>query len=152
MTGNWVTKINSPDGLAWTLSFNKGVKNSMIQLVNFIRQTLDEIHDILKVATTKCSEYYSHVNYIGFKRPLVKESRDCLTFDSIDYIQTTCLQWKVRAFSNVKSSVQFKVDMMTTDIIKVDKNTHNLIVDILERDYNTRSLSSVAPNTKRVEL
>ena len=34
---NCITKINSPRGLAWALSFNNGVKNSMIQLVNFNR-------------------------------------------------------------------------------------------------------------------
>ena len=107
----------------------------------------------MKVATTKCSEYYSRANYIGFKRPLPDESRDCVPFNSLDYVKTARLQWKVRAFSNVKPSVQFKVDMMTTDIVKVDKKTHNLIVDILESEYNsTRSSSSAAPrSTKRME-
>jgi len=92
---NRVTKINSPRGLAWALSFNKGVKNSMIQLVNFDRKKLDEIQAILKVATTKCSEYYSRANYIGFKRPLPDESRDCVPFNSLDYVKTARLQWKV---------------------------------------------------------
>ena len=44
-----------------------------------------------------------------------------------------------------------------TDIVKVDKKTQNLILDILERDYNnrsdqrTKSLSSTAPSNNRVE-
>ena len=63
---NHVTKINSPCGLSWALSLNNGVKNSMIQLVNFNRQRLDEIQNISKNATTKCSKYYSRANYIGF--------------------------------------------------------------------------------------
>ena len=47
--------------------------------------------------------------------------------------------------------------MMKTDIVKVDKKTRNLILDILERDYNNRSdqrtnkLSSTAPSNKMVE-
>ena len=148
---NRVTKINSPRGLAWALSFNKGVKNSMIQLVNFNRKKLDEIQDILKVATTKCSEYYSRANYIGFKRPLAEEGRDCVSFSSLDYVKTARLQWKVRAFTNVKPSVQFKVDMATDDVLKVDKKTLTLIINILERDYNNGSSSSATPSTKRVE-
>ena len=58
----------------------------MIQFVNFNREKLDEIQNILKVATTKCSDYYSRANYIGFKRPLAEESRDRVPSNSIDCI------------------------------------------------------------------
>ena len=139
---NRVTKINSPRGLAWALSFNNGVKNSMIQLVNFNRQRLDEILKIFQSATTKCSEYYSRANYIGFKRPTVEERMDT-TKNYIELVKAARLQWKVRAFSNIKPSVQFKVDMTTSDLVKVDKKTQTLIIDILEREYVTTDERSV---------
>ena len=62
-----VAKTNRPRSLAWAISFNKGVNNSMIKLVNLNREILDKIKMILKPATCKCSEYYSRANYIGFK-------------------------------------------------------------------------------------
>ena len=137
---NRVTKINSPRGLAWALSFNKGVKNSMIQLVDFDRETLDKIQLILKPATSRCSEYYSRANYIGFKRVSETESRYHGPFNSLGCIKDARLRWKVRAFSNVKPSVQFKVDMSTDELVTVDKKTQLLIMDILERDYASSTM------------
>ncbi len=67
---NKVTKINSSKGLAWALSFKKGVKNSMIQFVDFDRENLEMIQAILKEVTGKCAEYYSRANFIGFKKIL----------------------------------------------------------------------------------
>ena len=133
---NRVTRINSPKGLAWALSFNNGVKNSMIQLVNFDRENLQKIQLILKDATSKCAEYYSRANYIGFKR-ITPETRSYDSFDSLGSVKSACVRWKVRAFSNIKPSVQFKVDMASSNLVTVDKKTHTLIMDILERDYIT---------------
>ena len=91
---NRVTRINSPKGLAWALSFNKGVKNSMIQLVDFDRESLQKIQLILKDATSKCGEYYSRSNYIGFKR-IAPEKRSYDSFDSLGYVKSACVRWKV---------------------------------------------------------
>jgi len=114
--------------------FNKGVKNSMIQLVDFDRESLQKIQLILKDATSKCAEYYSRANYIGFKR-IAPENRSYDSFDSLGCVKSACVRWKVRAFSNIKPSVQFKVDMTSNNLVTVDKKTQTLIMDILERDY-----------------
>ena len=63
-----------------------GVTNSMIQLVNFNREKLDEIQNALKEATTKFSEYYSQANNIGFKRPSVEKRRD-IPFESLSCVK-----------------------------------------------------------------
>ena len=107
----------------------------MIQLVDFDRVILDKIQLILKPATTRCPEYYSRANYIGFKRVSETERDNHGSFNSLGCIKSARLRWKVRAFSNVKPSVQFKVDMTTDDLVRVDKKTQLLIMDILERDY-----------------
>ena len=107
----------------------------MIQLVNFDRQTLDRMQSILKEATTKCSEYYSCANFIGFKRLCREDVLKDGPFNSLDCVKAAKLSWKVRAFSNVKPSVQFKVDMTTDALVKVNNKTQILILHILERDY-----------------
>ena len=48
--------------------YDQPLKNSMIQLINFNREKLDQIQNILKAATSRCSEFYSRANYIGSKR------------------------------------------------------------------------------------
>ena len=82
---------------------------------------------------------------------MAEESRHSVPFNSLDYLKTARLQWKVRAFSNIKPSVQFKVDMTTSDTVKVDKKTNDLIINILERDYNNGSTSSEGLSTNRVQ-
>ena len=89
-----VTRINCPKGLAWALLFNKGVKNSMIQLMDFDRESLQKIQLILKDATSKCAKYYSRANYIGFKR-IAPEKRSYDSFDSLGYVKSACVRWKV---------------------------------------------------------
>ena len=117
---NKVTKINSPKGLAWALSFNKGVKNSMIQLVDFDRETLGTIQVIFKDAMGKCAEYYSRANFIGFKKVLPDYDLATEPFNSLGCLKAARLRWKVRAFSNVKLSVQFKIDMTSYNLVTVD--------------------------------
>ena len=95
---------------------------------------------ILKPATISCSEYYSRANYIGFKRVSETERDNHGSFNSLGYIKAAHLRWKVRAFSNVKPSVQFKVDMSTDELVTVDKKTQLLIMDILERDYASSTM------------
>ena len=123
---NWVTKINSPRGLSWALSFNEGAKYSMIQLVNFNWETLDTIQNILKEATTRCSEYKSWANYIGFKRLYGKDIGKNGPFNSLGCVKAAQICWKVQAFLTVKPIVQFYVDMTTRDLVKVDNKTQSL--------------------------
>ena len=94
----------------------------MAQLLDFNQQILDKIQLALKPATSKFSEYYSRANYICFKR-LSDEERDNGPFNSLGYVKAVYLHWKVCAFSIVKSSVQFKVDITTDDLVKVYKKT-----------------------------
>ena len=110
----------------------------MIQLINFDQETLDTMQSILKEATTKCSEYYSCANFIGFKRLCREDAMKDGPFNSLVCVKAAKFSWKVRAFSNVKPSVQFKVDMNTDDLVKVNKKTRTLILHILERDYVCR--------------
>ena len=146
---NKVTKINSPKGLAWALSFNKGVKNSMIQLVDFDCETLDKIQAVFKEAIGKCAEFYSRANFIGFKKMLPDTDLLTESFNSLGCVKSAKLRWKVRAFSNVKPSVQFKVDMTSDNLVTVDKKTQTLIVDILERDYNHNQVSDINPSPQK---
>ena len=50
----------------------------------------------------------------------------------------------VVAFSNIKPSIQFKVDMTTSELVRVDKKTQTLIINILEREYMTRNQQKVS--------
>ena len=88
----------------------------------------------------KCSEYYSQSNYIGFKRLLIKERRD-VPFNYRSCVKVACLQWKVRKLSNIKLSIQFKVDITKDDLVDLVEKTQNSIMGILERDYITNKIT-----------
>ena len=92
----------------------------MIQLVNFDRKTLDTIQAIFKDAMGKCAEFYSRANFIGFKTALPDSNLATEPFNTLGCLKAARLRWKVRAFSNVKLSVQFKIDMTSYNLVTVD--------------------------------
>ena len=68
---NRVTRINTAKGLSHALSFNLGLKNSIIQLVELDRNRLEEMKNIFTSLMNQCGEYYSRVNSIKFNEAAV---------------------------------------------------------------------------------
>ena len=56
---NRVTRINTARGLAYALSFNFALKNSMVQLVEIDCERLEGIKKVFGRLITKCGEYYN---------------------------------------------------------------------------------------------
>ena len=65
---NRVMRINTAKGLAQALSFNLGLKNCIIQLVELDRNRLEGLQNIFSGLVNQCGEYYSRVNSIKFHK------------------------------------------------------------------------------------
>ena len=65
---NRITRIQSLQGLAYTLSFNSGVKNTVVQLIELSKTTLTQIATTLDPIDKKRKEYFSRVNHIFFEK------------------------------------------------------------------------------------
>jgi len=59
---NRVTRINTAHGLAYALLFKFGLKNSMVQLVEFDFAMLNQLKSIFDKLIVKCGMYYKRAN------------------------------------------------------------------------------------------
>ena len=66
---NQVTRIKTPHGLAFLLSFNSGVKNTMIQLIEFDEGKLEQLLTVLNPIVKSAKEYFTRVNHIYYELP-----------------------------------------------------------------------------------
>ena len=65
---NRITRIQSLRGLSYALSFDSGVKNTVVQLIELSETTLTKIATTLDPIVKKGKEYFSRVNHIFFEK------------------------------------------------------------------------------------
>ena len=61
---NRITKVGTPKGLASALSFPRGVQNTMVHLVEYNCDTMDQWAHQIEPTSKKAQEYFSRANYI----------------------------------------------------------------------------------------
>ncbi len=111
-TQNRVTRIQTPHGLAFSLSFNTGVKNTMVQLIELNEMKLNEISIALDQVVKNSKTYFTRVNHIYYEEP----NNDYVTpHEIMSTISNLKFKLKVQAFSNI--------DQPTTFVIDTSKNT-----------------------------
>jgi len=134
---NRVTRINTARGLAYALSFKFGLKNSMVQLVEFDFAMLNQLKTIFDKLIVKCGMYYNRTNQIIFQKLDHDGWGYNTTQDYLEQIQKTKFTFKVNAYSNVNPTVEFCVDVQEGKIT-VDEQTENLISSIFEKNAPTQ--------------
>ena len=107
-TQNRVTRIQTPHGLAFSLSFNTGVKNTMVQLIEMNEMKLKDISIALDQVVKNSKTYFTRVNHIYYEVP----DNDCVTpYEIVSSIPSIKFKLKVQAFSNIDEPTIFVVDM-----------------------------------------
>ena len=139
---NRVTRINTARGLLFALSFNLGLKNGMIQLIDINRANLDSVKLIFDKLIKKCSAYYSRANCSKFYKDNANikievwdsshESNNVHDY-YLNFIKNTSFRFLVMAYSNINPAVEFFVDVKKQRLI-IDEQATNLILSILEKE------------------
>ena len=107
-TQNRVTRIQTPHGLAFSLSFNTGVKNTMVQLIELNEMKLNEISIAVHQVVKNLKTYFTRVNHIYYEEP----KNDYVTpYEIMSAISNLKFKLKVQAFSNIDEPTTFVVDM-----------------------------------------
>ena len=111
---NKVTKINTPRGLAHALSWNGGMQNVAVQLLELDASHCDKIRKTLLPLSKKLSEYFSRVNEIVFGVP----NFDNDEFNILDVASMTNLTCtlKVQAYSTIGRQVEFDLNFKTSTV------------------------------------
>ena len=133
---NRITRINTARGLAYALSFNLGLKNSMVQLVEINRQTVEHLKKIFDKLIVKLGEYYNRANHIVFDKTCTSgwSNSEINQDNHVENIKNSTFNFAVMAYSNVTTPVQFCVSVKE-QTLTVDEQTQNMIESILENDH-----------------
>ena len=125
---NRVTRINTAHGLAYALSFNLGMKNSMVQLVEIDRERVERIKKIFEKMMIKCGEYYNRANHISFCKDNVEEwslNEADLHDEPLEKLTKASFTFGVMAFSNVTNEVYFHVNVDEQKLIVHNNSNDN---------------------------
>ena len=138
---NRITRINTAQGLSYALSFNFGLKNSMVQLVEFDFPKLESLKAIFDKLITKCGSYYSRANEITFTKSSNDDELPWLDKQPSQYyfeeIKKTNFTFKVNAYSNVNPTVEFHVDVKEDTITVDDGSSNRASTETLEKYSGT---------------
>ena len=66
---NRITRVQTPAGLAFALSFNAGIQNTMVQLIEPNRSVLDKIESELTQVVKVMKDYFTRANHIFYTAP-----------------------------------------------------------------------------------
>ena len=140
---NRVTRINTAKGLSHALSFNIGLKNSIIQLIELDRAKLEELKDIFSNLTKQCGEYYSRVNCIKFDKTS-NDGWDKNNKDHMHEVQRQVFTYTVRAYSNINPEVKCNVSLIE-DKFDIDNDANSSSLECMPSDPD----ESEIPNNNR---
>ena len=105
---NRITRIQSSQGLAYTLSCNFGVKNTVVQLIELSETTSTQIATTLDPIVKKGKEYFSRVNHIFFEKVTIDMTFPNELINDLSLIPKFTLRFQ--ALSDIDDPYPFKVD------------------------------------------
>ena len=104
---NQITRIQTPHGLAFSLSFNSGVRNTMVQLIEFDEKILEQLSTALNPIVKSAKEYFTRVNHIYYELP-----SNHIPYDQIyNNLSDISFCIKVQAFTSIDDPVVFNVNI-----------------------------------------
>ena len=101
-----MTRINTSKGLAYALSFGQGMKNSIMQLVEFNQIKLDQLKLLFDKKIVQCGENYHRANHTKFERSSNSKWCNQGNEDFFQQIKGCEFHFELYAYSNIKPSVK----------------------------------------------
>ena len=112
---NVVTRIQTPKGLAFALTYSGGLLNSVVQLVEIDHMKLETLRQKFEPITQKLKEYFNRVNHVYFQQ--ISESS---TNDPDDVILNGSFSFEASAFSGVGRKVKFFINFNDKEVTPDD--------------------------------
>ena len=130
---NRVTRIQTPHGLAFSLLFNSGDRNTMVQLVEFDAGKLEQLLTALNPIVKCAKEYFTRVNHIYYELP-----QDHIPYDEIhNKLSSISFCIKVQAISAMDNPVAFIVDIVNNTFEPIDDINDTLLGEAGDNDLST---------------
>ena len=132
---NRITKIQTPKGLALALSYNKGMRNCIVQLVEFDVSVLNTIKDVLEDMKDLANTYFSRANNIYYYEP-TDVIDVALEYDLEKILCSLKFRIGAQAYSGVDDIVHFNVDFEAASFIPSNPSStqndisNDLVVEI----------------------
>ena len=134
---NRVTRIQTPAGLAFALSFNAGIRNTMVQLIEPNRSVLQSLESKLTQIVKGMKDYFTRANHIYYMEPDDEQLFE--TKDIIENIKTLRFRVALQSFSYIDEPHIFQIDIAANTFTPVDLTSNNEEyenVDEIIPDYN----------------
>ena len=144
---NHTTKIQTAAGLAFALSFNTGVRNMMVQLIDTDTNVLGQLETKLTQIVTKMKLYFTRANHIYYQQLSQDDIIDVNTI--ISDIKLLRFRVSLQSFSFIYQPITFQVDIGQNTFQPVEDNGYeqcnniddilptNNSVDILHKQMNS---------------
>ena len=106
-----MTQINTHKGLVHALSFGQGMKNNLVILVEFNWTKFDGLKLLFCQIIVQCGNYYIWANHNKFNKSYDNTWCNHPNQDLFKFIRKCTFDFEVYAYSNIKPSVEFHVEM-----------------------------------------
>ena len=136
---NRITKVQTAAGLAFALSFNTGVRNTMVQLIDPDRNVLGELENKLTAIVKKMKEYYTRANHIFYQKLSDDDIVDVNTI--VSDIKSLRFRVSLQSFSFIDEPIVFQVD--------IGQNTFK---PVEENDQSNDSIDDILPTNNSVDI
>ena len=143
---NRVTKVQTPAGLAFALSFNAGIRNTMVQLIEPNRLVLESIESELTKVVKVMKDYFTRANHIYYTKPHDDEA--FATKDLIQNIKTLRFRVALQSFSYIDEPHIFQIDIAENVFAPIDETDSEEYenVDEIIPEYNPVISTSNRPS------
>ena len=127
---NRITKIQTAAGLAFALSFNAGVRNTLVQLIDPNREVLGQLERELAPIVKKMKLYYTRANHIYYQKLHEDDVTDVRTI--MRDIKLMRFEVGLQSFSFIDQPVFFQVDIGNNTFEPIESNTDDECIDTID--------------------
>ena len=128
---NRITRVQTPAGLAFALSFNSGIRNTMIQLIEPNRNILSNLETKMEKIIKAMKKYYTRVNHIYYKQPASND--ECGPAGIMNSFSTLSFKIGLQSFTNIDEPIIFEVN--------IEENTFEAVDSTIEALHTTNDES-----------
>ena len=136
---NKILKINTPTALGFALSFNGGLKNVAVQVVNMDNVRTMLIEKEFEGVCMELKTYFARINHAYFYPE--RTTQDSQDNNILNTIKTMKFAIGVQSYSNIDRVVSFNIDMTKESVENKVRPDEKLLRDI-ELEVNGVSIDS----------
>lgn len=131
---NGIKRIQTPRGLAFGLSSNNGVNNSMVQLVEINNEKLEEFEKTFLPLQKQLKQYFSRVNNIYFEKPSERDHEEINQYIIDGTTPSIVTKFKVQAFTGIDRAVTFTADLSKSSLT-IDEASRKLLDSMIRLQH-----------------